>query len=487
MPLVDFVVGTEVYGGLRIPQACTVGRWKELVGQGLLGEQLLYAERLSCRTEQDGAPLDDEAPMPEPPQRLYVGGPAPVLCMLSMVLRKLTSQADEGGAGRGSLTQKRRSVGGRRGGSAKAVQVSLRRALNGEALAKVRLRPSDSMATLYCAIAGKLEGPHIAAQLLYGQRRLHAYETQAEVGLSEGDFVDVVCRACLVVTGSNDSTAKAWGGDRCSMTMRGHSDSVQCVAATMDGRFVATGSADKTVRLWSTESCKCTRTLVTKGLVHSVAFSHGSGDFILAGSSDRTAVAWSTEDGEIEIVLVGHTNRVYSAAWSPDSHSIATASADGTAKIWDTTIGECMQTLEGHKGVVRSAAFSPDSSTVVTCGWDRTVRLWGTLDGHCHFILRGHSGDVFSALFSPDGGRIVTGSDDHTAKVWSASTGEGALLTLAGHEETVRSAAFSLDGRGIVTASGDGTAKVWDAETGVVALTLQGHGDRVTSAIFAGG
>ena len=86
-------------------------------------------------------------------------------------------------------------------------------------------------------------------------------------------------------------------------------------------------------------------------------------------------------------------------------------------------------------------------------------------------------------MFSSDGQHIVTASDDKTARVWNASSGH-LLATLQGHTDKVESAVFSPDGQYIVTASLDNTARVWDASNGQLLATLQGHTDNVRSCLL---
>ena len=79
---------------------------------------------------------------------------------------------------------------------------------------------------------------------------------------------------------------------------------------------------------------------------------------------------------------------------------------------------------------------------------------------------------------------VLTGSSDNTAKIWDAETGKE-LLTLKGHADTVTSAVFSPDERRVLTRSSDKTAKIWDVESGKELLTLKGHADRVHSSAFS--
>jgi len=66
------------------------------------------------------------------------------------------------------------------------------------------------------------------------------------------------------VTGSSDGTARIWDLDvgECLGTLEGHTDTVDSVTLSADGRRVMTTSDDDTeVRVWDFESGECLRFL----------------------------------------------------------------------------------------------------------------------------------------------------------------------------------------------------------------------------------
>lgn len=88
MPKLDLSVGAEIFSALDVPEDCTVGRWKQLLDQGFLGDKILYAKKLSCREADKGRQLEDAAALPTPPDKMYVEGPGSVLKMLQLALKK---------------------------------------------------------------------------------------------------------------------------------------------------------------------------------------------------------------------------------------------------------------------------------------------------------------------------------------------------------------------------------------------------------------
>src|SRR5712692_7744310 len=134
----------------------------------------------------------------------------------------------------------------------------------------------------------------------------------------------------------------------------GHTDSVDSVAFSPDGRYVLTGSADGIARLWETASGKPLASYQGHtGSVNSVACSP-DGRCVLTGSNDRTARLWETASGKPLATYQGHTGLVRSVAFSPDGRCVLTGSADSTARLWETASGKPLASYQGHTSWVNS-------------------------------------------------------------------------------------------------------------------------------------
>lgn len=273
-------------------------------------------------------------------------------------------------------------------------------------------------------------------------------------------------------------------------TLTGHTDGVNAVAISPDGKFFLTGSADKTARVWDASSGKTVNVLNAGAAVESVAFSP-DGKFAVTGSDDNTARLWDltacNNTGCPLRELKGHTQKVLSAVFSPDGKLIATGSADNSIKLWNAATGSIVQTLTGQKDAINSVAFSPDNRFVLSGSSDGTTRLWDTQtcgDSGCPFKEFVGQAVVWSVAFSPDGKSFVTASDDQNAYKYDVETGS-VLGVMSGHSDAVFGIAYSPNGKYIATASRDGTARVWDANTGQLLTVLRGHQDEVYSVAFS--
>ncbi len=266
----------------------------------------------------------------------------------------------------------------------------------------------------------------------------------------------------------------------CLRTLEGHSDCVNDVSVTPDGRRAASGSADHTLRVWDLESGACLRTLEDQGTyVWGVSVTP---DVLRAVSWSRvkTLHVWDLESGACLRFLGVYGDNVISGSVTPDGRRAVLGSADNLVRVWDLESRAPMRELEGHSNAVNSVSVTPDGRRAVSGSADNTLRVWDLESGSCLRVLGGHSDSVRSVSLTPDGQRAVSGSGqydgkDNTLRVWDLESG-ACLRTLEGHSKTVNCVTVTPDGRRAVSGSDDDSLRVWDLESGVCLRTLEGNG-----------
>ena len=338
-----------------------------------------------------------------------------------------------------------------------------------------------------------------AANSLLNTLDLTRDKTEAEVGYVGGNAANLAVKvdkaalegrnlSCTVIKGADFSNASL---RRVNLTGANLSDSfftkimgsIQAVAFSSDGKFLATGDSNGIVTLWDTASRR--EIFICKGhtrCVYSVTFSPDS-TIIASGSDDQTVRLWDINSGECRNILKGHTSSIYSIAFSFDGALLASASYDRTVQLWDVKSGECCKTLQGHTSAVISVAFSPDKTMLASGSNDKTVRLWDIKNGECLYTFRGYSGSVTSVSFSQDGAMLASGSYDRKVWLWDVQSDE-CLRTLQGHISCINSVIFSPDRNTLVSGSNDKTVRLWNVESGKCRTTLEGHSSWVNSVVF---
>ena len=257
-------------------------------------------------------------------------------------------------------------------------------------------------------------------------------------------------------------------------TLAGHSEVVNAVALTADGKQVVSASQDDTLRVWDLESGRTLRTLEGHTRpVKGVAIT-ADGRWAVSASYDRTLKVWELASGRTLFTLEGHTYSVNGVAVTPDGKRAISASGDGTLRVWDLSAGRALRTLEGHSMAVSAVAATADGTLAVSASDDKTLKVWDLESGAVLGTLAGHSEAVSGVAVTADGTRAVSASHDKTLKVWNLKTGRP-LCTLPGHSWHVNSVAVTADGKRVVSASDDSTLKVWELANAHAPQTAEGH------------
>ncbi|MBE7504484.1 MAG: protein kinase [Verrucomicrobiales bacterium] len=291
-------------------------------------------------------------------------------------------------------------------------------------------------------------------------------------------------------------------------------DSVQALAISPDGRWLAIGSraglevcdvgtgtsvfqaafgavsvafhpagthlvaADpRAVRVWKVSGW--TEHRLPPGNGAPVAFTpEGSG---LATSARDGIRVWRTEDWTEGSWFAGGFGPL---AFSPDGRTLAANGWQGV-RLWDGESGKVRVRLEASANLFflggwwyggdHQMAFSPDGRFLVAPRNQTTRRgtfvlsVWDTQSGNEAAVLPGdpqrveHGGRITGVVFAADGHTLATSSMDHSLRLWDFATGR-ATATLQGHRNEVWALTFSADGRMLASGGKDGSVKLWTTQ-----------------------
>jgi WD40 repeat protein len=224
-----------------------------------------------------------------------------------------------------------------------------------------------------------------------------------------------------------------------------HTDAVQAVALSPDGKLVATASDDHTAAVWEVQSGRRLARSEHEGGVRYVTFAP-DGRAIATASRDKAARVVEIDGGR-ELVRLRHADSVDWVAFAPDGQSIVTV-AGRNAYVWSFPGGEARHRFE-HEWNVRTSALSRDGVFLV-------LTFISSADAVVWDIRTGQLASRLPVGWSPGGIAfsepiLALGSEKDGAALWR--TGDWSRVRNINAKITGPAVAFSPDGRTLALSS----------------------------------
>jgi WD40 repeat protein len=204
--------------------------------------------------------------------------------------------------------------------------------------------------------------------------------------------------------------------------LEGHKGSVNCIALSADGRWLASGSQDHGLRLWEVSTGKEWR-------------------------------RFRRHDAPIERM-----------ALSPDGKTLASSCLGGTLRLWNTDTGKQLHSLPIDPGSrIGAMTFTPDSKHLAFVNhFAKGIQLVDVAGGNLIRTFNGHTDNIKSLVFSADGTTLISGSADHTIRSWDVASGKERRRYGDGNAE-VNCLALAPDGKTLTYGTyPDGLVHIWD-------------------------
>ena len=212
-------------------------------------------------------------------------------------------------------------------------------------------------------------------------------------------------------------------------TFEGHTERVEWVAFSPDGKMLASSDFDGVIWLWDIDTGEHRQIRTSHKIVDGVMFSPDGRTLVSSRRENRREDIrlWDVATGEFKARLedtTGTNNIVFNS-----DGTILYGASRNELRLWDPNTGKIKMRLGVESSYSPRPIFSPDGQTIASANEkDYTVQLWDPQTGQLKNALP-MTRWVSSIAFSPDGHTLAVSTDSEIV-LWEPNTGEQkAILT----------------------------------------------------------
>jgi WD40 repeat protein len=272
---------------------------------------------------------------------------------------------------------------------------------------------------------------------------------------------------CILTIGCNGQIISV----SLSKTLTGHTEKINCLSYSPDGKFLASGSDAQSIFsdsgkfeiiIWNVSDGKILTHLTGhKSPIKSISFDRSGKKLVSADTKGEIRI-WSM-DSLKQIKFIDGIEWISTVGFTPDSKFIiGEYTFDKKVNIWDSETGELISTLPVNIQI-GSMDISPDGSKIALSCYHK-IQVWSLISKKELVSIDDNSTNGFGITYSPDGKKLAVGLSSGEIKIFDSETLK-LLITFQGHFKPVLSVSFSKDNKHLVSGSSDQMIKVWNLQT----------------------
>ena len=268
-----------------------------------------------------------------------------------------------------------------------------------------------------------------------------------------------------LVSGSDDRTVKLWDMQTGGVvkTFSGHTELVRSVSISVDCTTIASGAFDSTTRLWDVQTGECHCVVEQLNLVFLVCFSPTDPQYFLSVSNHKV------QQLDMNGQQVGPIFDGFHVAFFSDGTKVISC-ANTTATIRDSSSKEIITEFQTTYDISQYFCFSPDNRFfAITAGG--TAYVWDITTSEPCLVetFIGHTKNISTIAFSSPS-TLITASKDQSVKFWKVgitSTDRFGTASRSISSAIVRSITIYAKDGITITSDSDGVVRTWDISTGL--------------------
>lgn len=261
-------------------------------------------------------------------------------------------------------------------------------------------------------------------------------------------------------------------------------ESIDCLAISADGQFVAAGGQSGEVKIWRMSANAEPELIATlenaPAWVDRMAWNPHFPQ--LAFSLGRYVQVWDAIAGDVVATLNFENSTVLDITWHPDGDRLTVAGYQGI-KVWSAQDWDEDPYLVTIPSASNMIAWSPDGKYIASGNIDRTIAVieWENL-GH-PWVMRGFPNKIRQLVWSDSalkrGAPLLASSSSQSIVVWEKHPDdeigwEGKVL--GEHDDFVEAMQFQPETSLLATAGKDGWVVLWQ-KSNRIAQMLEGAPD----------
>jgi len=229
-------------------------------------------------------------------------------------------------------------------------------------------------------------------------------------------------------------------------------------------------------------------------VINALDFS-GNGKYLASGSDDGYVHIWKMEDEETlqKAATLAIGERISDLSFNKKTQQLAVASNNKDVLLYDlsgleTGVSKFIPNeLKKHKDILNKVIFSPDGIYLASSSYNNELFLWKA-DGSFYKEMRNIEHIVNAITFSYDSKVLVAMDASGNGISFSIPSGSE-FSRFHGHDNTVFSADFSPEsatGNYVVASAGgnDNVIQIWNAINGRSKQTIKGKGNTIWNLAF---